>query len=356
MGSRLIKARNLRQMGYESVARGTVIAAKHQTSYDLQITPNAVVHRPKPMSGHTMRNRGNEIIVTRGTAISVPESEIAFDEMQRIFGMSVQAGITPTTPGGGTLSREWAYARSGTGVFAPDTFTVEDGHTDGSTIYARRYPYWFLTDWTLTITPDRPVMFSANGVARHDVATASANTLTDLSGSYPVALNHVAGHGCTVSFHDTYASIGSGASLASDFISATIRFSSGYEANHVIDGNAELDFTDYRFNADNAGLDVEFLCLAKSESADFFQDQKANAEALTAQAFRFNIVGSTIEGSLVRQLRLDCWVKSEPGSYQPSGVQDGQETVAVKFVETRPVSGGNYLDILLRNTSTTSTY
>lgn len=354
-GTRLLAARRLRQMAKETT-RGTVVAAVHQTAWDLSITPTATVHRPKPVNGRTMRNRGNEIVVTRGAAINIGESEVAFNEMQRAFGMSLQAGITPTTPGGGTLSREWAYARIDTGVFAPDTFTVEDGHYDGTLTYARRYPYWFLTDWTLTFTPDRPVMFSANGIARHDVATASANTLTDLSSTYPVALTHVAGQNCAVSFHDTYASIGSGAALGSDFISATIRCTTGYEENRTLDGSAELNFTSFRFNADNAGLDVEFLVQAKSGTEDFFQDQLANAEAQTGQAFRFSTVGALIEGSLFNQLRIDCWVKPEAGSYQPSGVQDGQETVSFRYVDTKPVNGGNYLDVLLRNTSTAATY
>jgi hypothetical protein len=115
------------QLGVESVYGTDVTADTKLQALSLSMTPD--------LAFESYRTSGNKfttssVITQVQSAANIDDSAVSYTEIQYPLS-SLMGAATITTPGGGTLSRQWEFAVSASGADAPKSFTYQAG--DGTT-------------------------------------------------------------------------------------------------------------------------------------------------------------------------------------------------------------------------------
>ena len=112
------------QIGVESV-RGSAVAATKKLIGTLTMTPEAIFHRPVD-ERNSLAEFFREIEVARRSSLRF-EGDATYEQLIDFLSMSMKGSITPTTPGGGTDSRDWTFTPNLTTKNVQDSYTIEYG-------------------------------------------------------------------------------------------------------------------------------------------------------------------------------------------------------------------------------------
>lgn len=311
------------QFGKEST-RGTAVAATSKMAVeDVQFEPIDTVSRPKLAKGVLLRNPGNELVVTRGTRIVIPDTALIYDQIQN-FLSSLRGAVTPT----GTNPYTWAFTPLLTADPAPDAWTIERRLSDGTDNIDNEWAYCLWSVLKFTYQIDQPLTFSAEGFGRR----VQASTLTAALSLPAVEIPPTAL--CQAWIDSTWAALGT-TQIAGQVLKAEVTINTGLKPKLAFDGRTDLDFTTYVFDPTMRGIDVALTVMVKT-SAGQYATEKTAAEALTKRALRLKVLGTSS-----REFTLDMLLTHEKGSLFTIGSEDGQDIVEMKLVDAN--DGTNWL-------------
>ena len=218
------------------------------------------------------------------------ESPVDYNQATWVFEMLVGTSA-PTTPSGGTLSRQWDFAPSSTGRDAnKKSYTVEMGDTDAAQQYAG------VTGRSLQIAVSRAQGATMRGAL---IANWPTDGLTLTSSPTAVAQRPATGIQWDVFLDSSYPGIGT------DFSNkVTDAFSAGFNLGNVADPFWALN-TDTDSPRGTVAIAREITGNVATEhnaqSRGYFAALKSNPK----RYLRLQATGNTIEGSIKELLRLD---------------------------------------------------
>lgn len=144
------------QIGKETTKGTAVAALKRLLSLSFDIGIELVLNRFRP-SGYRRATRNDP---GKNSASFSGNGKPSYSNFPFIFN-SLYEKVTPTTPGGGTNSRDWTYQQSSTVVENTDTYTIEKGSPQG----AERVVGAFFSGYEMTGSPDA-IDLTAEGMGR----------------------------------------------------------------------------------------------------------------------------------------------------------------------------------------------
>lgn len=308
-----IKGLRLYQWGKE-VTRGTLVAATSKIAVaEVDFDPTDFVDRPPLAKGIALRNPGSETVITRGTKISVPDTELIYDQIQN-FLASLKGGVTPT----GVNPYTWTYAPSLSADPAPDSWTMERRLTDGTSFIDNRWAYCLWEEIKFSYQLDRPLMFSATGFGRRVQSNALTGALALPTIEIPPTPL------AQVWIDSTWATLGT-TLAATQVLKADVTVKTGLKPKMAMDGRADLDFSTYVFDPHARSVDAALTVMVQAAGGQYAIEKTA-AEAQTLRAMRFKVLGTTS-----REFTLDMLLKHEAGSVFKVGEDDGQDIVEFKL-------------------------
>lgn len=308
------------QWGKEAT-RGTAVPATSKIAVGtIDFDPLDAVHRPALAKGVLLRNPGNETVITRGTGLAVPETELIYDQIQN-FLSSLKGGVTPVGAG---ADKTWTFAPSLTADPAPDSWTIERRLSDGTNFIDNEWAYCLWSELKFLYQIDRPLMLSATGFGRR----VQSSTLTAALSLPTVEIPPTAL--AQVWIDSTWAALGT-TQVTGQVLKAEITIKTGLKPKLTFDGRADLDFTTYVFDAKERGIDATMTMMVKASSGQYATEKTA-AEAQTLRAMRFKVLG-TVVGASNREFSLDMLLKHEKGSLFMVGQEDGQDIFDSVLVE-----------------------
>ena len=312
-------ALRLFQSGLEVDATpGTAVPATSKMAVtDIVFTPTDVFHRPKLAKGLITRNPGNETVIARGTAFSIPETPVVYDQMHHYLAMAVKGDVAAA---GAPSVYTWTFPRD---ILAdPDinTRTLERRLSDGTNFIDNEWAYAFLSLLRFIYEADQPLRFSAEGFARRmQSSTLTAGQVFPTIEIPPTAL-------AKVWIDSTWATLGT-TLIEAQVLRAELAFMTGYAPKMSLDGRTDLDFTTILLNAANVGMDLKLRLLIKADSGQF-ATEKAAAVAGTLRAIRIKVTGTAS-----RALTLDGLYKYNVPEIGTIGSEDGQDIAELDLVD-----------------------
>jgi hypothetical protein len=306
----------LHQWGKEA-ARGTLVAATSKIAIEgMDFEPLDSVDRPDLAKGLAIRTPGNETVITRGTRISVPETDLIYDQIHN-FLSSLKGGVTPT----GANPYTWTFAPSLTADPAPDSWTLERRLSDGTNNVDNRWGYCLFSELKFSYQLDRPLRFSAQGFARRvqpgPITAALALPTIEIPPS-PLAQAWI---------DSTWAALGT-TLVSTQILKADVTIHTGLMPKLALDGRADLDFSTYIFNGKERGIDVEMTAMVQAAGGQYATEKTA-AEAQTLRAMRLKVLGTSS-----REMTFDMLLKHVAGSVFKVDEEDGQDIVQFKLQES----------------------
>lgn len=330
-----IKSLRKIQIGIESdLAHGTPVAAsKRLIGGTLRMTPAPEFYMPAEEERGTMAKFKRRETIRDGTKLTY-EGPASFQQIINFLSCCVLGVDTPTTPDGGTNSRDWTYTPSLT-VNTDNvlqSFTLEYG--DDQQEY--ECPYVVGTSLELTMAMNEPWTMKAELIAWPE----SKSTFTSVA-EHTTEL--ILGPKSTIAIDTTWAGLG-GTAKASLLASATIRFPNFFAPVKYADGNNY--FSSMVVQPLAAEIEVLFRHDADGEAAyDAFR-----ADGGTQQFIRIKTLGSVIETTLYNTLTIDMAVKwTEPPEFFTD--LNGENYIRLKGV-TFPDASANWLSVVVRNAIT----
>lgn len=303
----MIRKLSLFQWGKETV-RGTLVAATSKMAVEnLELTPVDEMSRPALAKGILLPHSGDELPIQRGVQFSVPETPLVYGEHHKWLGMAINGGVSAV---GAADPYTWTFARPITADPVPDTYTIERRLTDGTNHVDLEFGYAFLTQLRWIFEDAMPARFAAEGVGRRIQSSTLTAALAMPTIQIPAAKL------LKVWMDSAWANLGT-SQITGEVRRVEVTFNTGLVPIQYLDGRTDLDFTSYRLNPDEVGLEVEITVhLTKAQ----FDAQKAAAEAGTLRAVRVKVEGPAAD----RSLQLDMLLKHESASFLAVEDDDGQ--------------------------------
>ena len=273
------------QIGLETTSGTSVAANKRLRSVGIDLSPEGEVRMFRPTG-----NKFNSIAAL-GKEWSSGDVEGAATYTELVYLLSMMFGnATITTPGGGTLSRQWEWLLQPSAIQDPRTFTVEKG----SSVRAHKAAYVFLNEFGLEFTREEiNVSGAVIGQSITDGVTMTA-TPTDIA-LIPILPTQV-----SVYLDPSWATIGTTKLLS--VISANLELGDRFGTFWPIDA-AVSSFKD----AYETEPSAEVSLTQEADAAGM-----ANLTAMragTTQYLQIKAVGTIIEAAIAYSLILDLPVK-----------------------------------------------
>lgn len=313
MAGPIIHAISKPQWGLEATTApnqpgAAVAATKKMAVKDLLIKPTDAIVRDQILKGLAIANRGNEVIVERGTDWEVPDTPLVFDEFHYWQGM---AFIRPTKTGAGPFI--WTSTLNPTLIQACDLRTIELQLADGTNVSDWEIPAAFLTEIEIIGAAGQPVRFNAKGSGRR-LQTSTLTPALALPGivEVPTALTKV--------FIDsTWAGIGV-TQVTGQIVGWRFKFFTGLMGQITADARADQDLSVVILNPDERKWTFEADIKANLNTGQW-QTEKTAAEAGTLRAVE---VRADITSGIAYQLKLQGLFKHTAASLFPADRSNGE--------------------------------
>lgn len=329
-----VPALDVYQMGVESV-RGTRVAATEKMAISrLNVDESGVRYLPQLAKGLLLANRGNEVVVTRGTTFEIPETAFNYEQHMRFLGMSVQGGVSAS---GCMAPYTWAFARSLTADPDPDTYTIERRRSDGSNNEDIEFGYALLSQIRWVFAQNEALRWSASGFARK----VQSSTLT---GALSMPTPEIPPAALITAYLDTsYAGLGN-TQLTSQVLGGEVVFDTGFMPQMTADGRTDLDFTTHLLNAEAVRATVRLQCLINSSR---LATERAAAAAQTLRAIQLDV-----QGGSSKQFTLNMLVKYPKPDILAAEDRDGQWIVTLELETTTDGSNPSFEATLINTVAT----
>ena len=272
------------QIGLETTPGTGVAANKQLNSIGIgQIKPTG--------QGEMFRPTGSKIatiVIPPGDEMcECPvEAWLTFNESVYFFNAALK-NVTPTTPGGGTNSRDWTYSLSKSNNDAVKTYTVEVGNSSR----AQKFTYGHFNGFSLDLSR-KTAKFSSTlkGQRLQDDVTITASP----TGLTPIL---VIPYNFNVFFADTQAGL-AGASV----------FSRAFKATFTL--GPRFEYVWRMASADTSFIEIIELPVVATLQITLGTDDAemgplAKLRAGSTQFIRFKAEGATIEAALKETFQLD---------------------------------------------------
>lgn len=309
------------QVGLETV-RGTSVAATKVLLGNLTMTPKLELYEPTDEDRNSLALLHRSTIVGQGCDMQYKGSA-TFEQLINFLAMTMKGGVTATTPGGGTLTRDWEYAPSLTAANTQDGFTVEYGDDQ------QEYESAFVVGKQLLLDYDM-----------HSVVGLTA----DLAGYYPAkstftgalvapTVEDIVGKKTTVAVDTTWAGLG-GTAKATLMLNGKVTIPSGIAFPAYADGSLNFSTT----QEDKRALEVDLLLQHGADG----ETQYDNYAARTITFVRLETLGTLIEGALYKRLQIDMALRwTEPP--EMFELESGLTAIRFKGKTVKdPTSGSDY--------------
>lgn len=310
-----------------------VAATKKMAVKDFLIRPTDEIVRDAILKGLLIGNRGDELIVARGTEWEVPETPLVFDEFHYWLAMLIRG--TGSVVVGPPIT--WTFTLDPLVLNGRDLRTIEARLTDGSNNSDWELTGAYLTELEVIAAANQPVKFTARGAARRLVTSTLTAALT-LPGivEIPSALTRV-------QIDSTWAARGS-TQVASQVMGWRFKMSSGIFGQMTMDQRTDLDYTVAVINPDNVRWSVEIDLKANLNTGQW-QTEKTAAEAGTLRAVVLH--GAITVGGVNYDFKIQALAKYTLASVFPEGRENGE--VTAKLVLEGSTDNTNALAVILQN-------
>jgi hypothetical protein len=226
---------------------------------------------------------------------------------------AVHGAATITTPGGGTISRQWAWDVALTGPTTAKTFTVEQGDS----VRAHKAAYVLPTGWNLKA--DREGV----GASGNFIAQALSDGISMTNAPTLLPITPILGADWTLYRDST--SGGIGGTALSRVYSVELDYPDIYAASWP--GNQAAATNSFATHVQVAPKPV----LKITQQADTTgMTGLADIRAGTTEYFRFQCVGALIEGAINQKLIIDCAAQYA----DKIEIKDGDDVVEVTYILT----------------------
>lgn len=319
------------QVGVESTPGTPVAANKKLQSLSFMLSPNPSVEmfRPSGFKYSTVAALGKD-----WSSLDV-EGQPTYDEMIYALSMVLTTAVV-TTPGGGSISRDWTFSPSTSSTDTPKALTVEQG--DASR--AHRASYCMLQGLTVTYENAREsINLGGEGMGQ---ALQDGVTLTASPTSLPLV--PILSKDTTFYLDSTSAGLGTtilggtpGAVGAEIAVGGKIGARWGYNA-------AVAGYSEHVELAPDAT--VKFTVEANSTGMAYLPNLRAG----DTRFFRAETLGPIIEGAIRYKLRWDAALKfSEIGEFSD---EDGLYAVEYTGTIVHDATWGRAMQVVVTNTQT----
>jgi hypothetical protein len=267
------------------------------------------------------------------------QGDATFEQIIDFLAMTLVGGVTPTTPGGGTLPRDWTFTPDLEAANIQDSYTFEYG--DDTQAWESAFVTCVSMD--LGINLGAVVSLGAELVGRFAEKTTFTGSLTDPS------VEEVVGDGARFFLDTSWAGIG-GTEYDAMLAGGSIRLNSGLVPVRYADGldsNGRANFSTLIENKRSHGMDLDLII-----SSDMITNVYDKFASGTSAAIRivFDLAANSIETSFNHELEIDMFGKFE-GEPEIFGERDGENLVRMQFVSYDD-GNGNELTVRVRNSLT----
>lgn len=317
------------QIGAEAT-RGTAVAADKKLVGALTMNPTLTFHRPVDERNSLAEFRRSVIIAQRG--VMRYESDGVYEQIHHFLSMAVKGGITPTTPGGGTLSRDWTFVPNLTASNVQDSYTWEYG--DDSQAWEGKFT--LCNNLEFTIALDDVMTMRADLFSHFPTKTTFTGSLSD------AVVNEIIGNNVKIFIDGTFANLGT-TQKAALMMGATVRLATGLTPVRRADGL--LEFADVSQQRRHLELELDLVM-----GTDAVTEYDAWA-AETARAIRIEFLGPIIEGAINYKLRIDAFgfYMNEPTLFDG---RDGENLIRLNLASHEDDVANNEFSIEVTNKET----
>lgn len=317
------------QIGVESTPGTSVAANKLLQAMSIALAPAAEVDVYGPMG----QKYDTLSILNREWSEGDVDGRPTYDELiYPLSGLLTAAVIT--TPGGGTLSRDWTFSPSSTAADAPKTYTLEQGQAGAG--LAEKATYLQFTELGLTFSRTGGVEMSGNAIAR---AIQTGQTLTATPTAVP--LIPIAPGQVSVYVDDTAAGLGT-TKLLRDF---SVEWRVGDRFNPIWPLNAAL--SSYDAVVETKPTPTLTMMLGNDTVGQgYLTTMRTGAKKFV----RVEAIGPIIEAAITYKLRIDlCVLVSDAPSKDDV---EGLSTLEWSFRVAHDATWGKAMSVVLTNTQT----
>ena len=320
------------QIGLETT-QGTKVAATKKAIGTLTMTPEIDFHRPVDERNSLAEFR-RDVITGQRAALKYegsPSYEQIIDWLlASIRGVDSSGWSNPTTPGGGTNSRDWTFSPLLTGRNQQDSYTIEYGDD------TQEFEVGFaqISQLELAFAWNEVIMMTADMYSTFPAKSSFTGALSDPSVTEIVA-NHAKFY-----IDGTWANRGS-TEKATLLAGATWRLNTGLVPIKYADGTLEISsFMEQRRHLE---LDLDMAVGAAGMT------EYDAAVAGTDRAIRIDVIGAVIEAAITYKLRLDTFGRYEQAP-EIFGVRDGENLFNLKLLSYEEGASNKEFEVIVTNT------
>jgi len=283
------------------------------------MNPEITYHRPVD-ERNSLAEFSRSIKIAQRSTLRY-EGDATYEQLIYFLHMAVKGGITPTTPGGGTLSRDWTFTPTLTALQAQESYTFEYG--DNSQAWESKFS--MVNNLELSVALDEIVTMRADMFANLATKTTFTGALSDQ------VVNEVAGIDVKVFIDSTYANLGV-TEKAALLVGGTIRLGTGLTPVRRA-GNS--DFSAISEQRRHLEFDLDLVM-----GSDAVAEYDAWA-ADTDRAIRLEFTGPIIEAAIPYKLRVEAFGRyMTPPTLFDS--RDGEDLIRLVFASHEDSLGNEF--------------
>lgn len=320
------------QFGLETVQGTPVAATKRMSRGTLRVTPSPELWSPEDEERGNLAAVRQRVTVANGVKMKY-EGPVTFEQVINFLSIGLKGGITPSTPGGGTLSRDHVYTPSLTAASTLQSLTVEYG--DDQQAYMA--PFMVATNLQFTMALNAPWMMSVDLIGWGEIKQAFTGSLTETT------VEEALGRMTTIAIDTSWANLGV-TPKSTLLANAAIRFPDFYKPVKYADG--ALNFSDMRIQRLAAEVELTY----RHEAQGVTEYDAYRADGGTARFIRLQTLGTLIEGALNKRIQFDFALKYTQAPELFAEV-DGENYVRL-VGRTFPDASNNWLSVAVRNAIT----
>jgi len=316
----------------KETTRGTaVVTAMDQLFGRLTLTPTLNLYMPEDEDRNSLASLHRRTITGQQAALRY-DGSLSFEQVINFLAMGIIGAVTPTTPGGGVLSRDWTFEPTLIALAAQDSFTLQFGDNQ----QAYQTVFNMASQLEFNYAMGEVVMLSAELFGRFPTKVSFGASPTVLTTEDAVSQKTV------LTSATTWAGI-PGATVSNTLISATVRVPTGLVPVRYADGALDLS----SFSEQKWGAEVDLVF--KHNATGVAEYDKYTDDGL--RFFRLETTGSLIEGVLNKLFRIDLAMRYTEAP-EIFGDQDGENVVRLVGRTFNDPTSGRQARFMARNTQT----
>ena len=272
------------QVGLETV-RGTPVAADKILVGAITLTPHLELNEPEDEERNSLALTHQSEIVGQWTTMRF-DANCRFQQIIDLLAMTLQGGVTPTTPGGGTNSRLWTFTPTLDALNVQDSYTFEVGDSQ------QEYECGFVVGESMELTYEfnQPIKISASLFGEYLAKSTFTGSLT-----IPTLESAITAK-TKLYIDSSWANLGT-TQVTGTLGSARITLPSGLQ--RVWTGEGALDFSTVSENKRRA--EIELLLVHNASGVAEYDKYVSRA----LNFVRLETEGSIIEGAIPYTLTVD---------------------------------------------------